>query len=432
MNKLSGILLVLFAVCSPLSRPAAAENRTLTLNEAVQLALERSPDVLLTESQTQRAEAALKETRSLNLPKAAVGAGAAYNNGFPLSIEGSAPSIFKFEASQPVFSAQNKNLIREAGESVKAGRLGSDISRNELAAKVALVYAQLDQARKIEALARERLDAAEKQRSFTEILVKDGRARPIDAATAKAAVTAAKHQIFTAREQADAAEAELRELTGLSEDISIQTVAPIMESPVYAMEVDALFQKTAADSPEIQQAEAKIRAKEFHVMAEKAARHPRLAAVAEYSLLSRSNNYEDFYHNFERHNYLIGISAQVPLDVFKTNARVAKSRVEVSEEQYRLQSLKSDLKINIRKALSVLRIAQNALDVAQSDLEVAREMIPVNSVLLENGRISEKEMEESRLRLREKELAALEAEHALFQRKLELLRVTGSVLTAFQ
>jgi outer membrane protein TolC len=432
MNRLFRAFLILSAIGFTLVRPALAENRTLTLEEAVRLTLANSPDALIAKTQARQAEEGLRQTRSLDLPRAVVGTGAAYNNGFPLSIEGSAPSIFRFEAVQPIFSTQNKNLIREAGEAAKAARIGGDIVDNELAAQAAAVYFRLDQARKTTALAENLLAETQKRQEFMDIDIEAGRARPVDAALLKTEIAAAKHEILTAREQALLAEAELRALTGLNDAASIQTITPAMESPVYDMDASALFEKTAASSPEIQQAEAKIRAREFRVEAEKAERHPRIAAVAEYGMFSRSNNYEDYYNRFERNNYLLGISAQFPLfDGFQSKARVAQSREELSAEQLNLRRLKSGMKLNIERGLSALRVARGAADVAAVNLEAAEAMIQVREILFEEGRISEREMADARLDARRKELEKLDAEYNLFQRKVELLRVTGSVLTVF-
>jgi outer membrane protein TolC len=435
MNRLFSLFrafLILSVISFSLVCPASAENRALTLEEAVRLTVAHSPDALIAKAQTRQAEAALSETRSLDMLRAVAGTGAAYNNGFPLSIEGSAPSIFRFEAIQPLFNMQNKNLAREAGESAKAARIGGEIVDNELAARTALVYFRLDHARKTAALAETLLAETQKRQEFINIDIEAGRARPVDGALVKAEIAAAKHEILTAREQAFVAEAELRELTGLGDTVSIQTITPMIESHVYDMDASALFEKTAASSPEIMQAEAKIRAKEFHVAAEKAERYPRIAAVGEYGMFSRSNNYEDYYNRFERNNYLVGISAQFSLfDGSRSKARVAQSREELSVEQLNLRRLKSDLKLDIQRGLSALRLARGAADVAAAGLEAANEMVKVNEILLEDGRISEREVAALRLDAQRKEFEKLEAEYGLFQQKLELLRITGSVLTVF-
>ena len=431
-NKLFHTFLFLSVIVFPSLRPALAEKRMLTVEEAARMAIAHSPDAHIAGAQTRQAEEAIRETRSRDLARAVIGSGMAYNNGFPLSIEGSAPSIFRFEAVQPLFNTQNKNLIREARESAKAARIGGDIVDNDLAAYAVLVYHRLDQTRKIAAMAEIRLAETRKQQEFIEIDLEAGRARPVDVAMGKTAVVNAQQQLLSAREQAIVAEAELRELTGIGDTISIQTVTPVIESPVYDMDIAALFEKTVASSPEIMQAEAKIRAKEFHVAAEKADRYPRIAAVVEYGMFSRSNNYEDYYNRFDRNNYLIGVSAQFPLfDGFQSKARVAQSREELSAEQINLRRLKSDLKLNIQKGISALRVARGAVDFAVSNLDAAEEMVMINEILFENGRIGEREMADVRLQARQKELAKLEAEHELFERKVELLRVTGSVLSVF-
>ncbi len=380
-----------------------------------------------------RAEEAVRESRSLNLPQIFTGTGLAYNNGFPLSIEGSAPSIFQIGANQSVFSKKNSNLIREARESMKASYLGSESIRSEIAVKTAVAYYDLHRARKILPLKSAGLDAAEKQQQIIESMLAAGRVRAADASLARASTISARQQLLVAGEQIGIAEMQLRELTGMPHTVSIRTVEPQIETPIFAMDGKALYEQALEKTPEIKKAEATLRSKEFHLEAEKGERWPKLNIVTEYALFSRSNNYEDYFNRFERNNYLVGISIQVPLfNGFRTSARVAQSKHEVSEERYRLQQMKSNLKLDIQRGLSAVRIARGACDCARMDREAAMEMLEANKILLENGRISDKEYEELRLQLQQKELALLEADRALFERKLELLHIVGSVSSEIQ
>jgi outer membrane protein len=409
------------------------EIRTLTIQEAVRMALEQSPDVQAAEAQATRAKEAVRESRSLNLPQVVTGTGLAYNNGFPLSIEGSAPSIFQIGASQSVFSKKNSNLIREARESERASCLGSESVRSELALKTALVYCDFHRARKTLPLAMEGLDEAEKQRELMESLLDAGRVREVDAALARTAAASARQQLLVATEQVKLGETELRELTGMPHTVAIRTVEPQIDSPLFKLDEETLYRQALERAPEILKAEATLRAKEFHVEAEKGERWPRLNVITEYALFSRSNKYEDYFNRFERNNYLIGISIQVPLfNGFRTSARVAQSKQEVSEERYRLQRMKSELKLDIQQGLSAVRIALSASDLARIDREAAREMLKVNKTMLENGRISNKEYADFRLKLQQKELALLEADRILFERKLRLLYIVGSIPSAIQ
>jgi hypothetical protein len=94
--------------------------------------------------------------------------------------------------------------------------------------------------------------------------------------------------------------------------------------------------------------------------------------------------------------------------------------------------MKSDLKMTIQRGQSALRIARGACDFARSDLSAAKEMILVNEALLESGRISRKELEDFRSQLQQKELVLLETDRILFQRKVEMLRAMGSIVSAIQ
>lgn len=410
-----------------------AGSRTLTLQEAVRLSLARSPEVLIAEAQAVRARESVRETRSLNRPQVFTGTGLAYNNGYPLSMEGAAPSIFQVSASQAILSKKNANLIREAEESGKAGRFGAESARNDIAAKTAQVYYQLHQSRRVEQYALRRAEATLRQQQQVETLLAAGRVRPVDAALARTVALSAGQELLVAQEQVRLAEAELRQLTGLAETVSIQTTEPQIETPVFSQEAEVLYQQALESTPEIGRLEATLRAKEFHVEAEKGERLPKAEIIGQYALFSRTNNYEDFFNRFSRNNFLLGLSLQIPLfDGFRTSSRVAQSKQEVSETRYQLEGLKSGLKLTVHRCLSALRVARGASELARIDAEAAREMVRVNETLLEGGRITPGELEESRSLLRQKELALLETDQMVFQRKLDLLRAVGTISSALQ
>ncbi len=409
------------------------ETKTLTVQETVRIALARSPEILIAEAQAARTRESVRETRSLNRPQVYTGTGLAYNNGYPLSMEGAAPSIFQVSASQAIFSKKNNNLIREAEESGKASRFGAESARNELASRTALVYFQLHQSNRLIELASATVEGTRKRQEEVEALFSAGRVRPVEVTLAKTASLSARQQLLVAQEQAKLAETELRELTGLPGTISIQTVEPKIENPLFDLQAETLYQQALECTPEILQSEANVKAKEYHVEAEKGEKLPKAEIIGQYALFSKTNHYEDFFNRFSRNNFILGLSFQVPIfDSFRASSRVAQSRHEVSEARYRLESLKADLKLSIERSLSALRIARGASELARSNVEAAREMVQVDEALLEGGKISPQQMEESRSLLQQKELTLLETDQTLFQRKMELLRAVGSIVTVLQ
>jgi outer membrane protein len=438
MNKLIGPLILgmflpggqlLGAGENPQSSAPVPE--VLTVQQAIRMTLARAPEISLAQAQAIRAAEALRETRSLNLPQVVTGSGLAYNNGFPLSIEGSAPSIVQIAMSQSILSKKNKALVHEAEESSKAAQLGSETARNELAARTALVYCELHQSRKAEALWVLRLESARRDQQLVSDLLEAGRARPVDLTLARSTTSQAQQQLLVVREQARLSEAELKDLTGLGADLVVRTTEPQLDSQTLGLPADSLYQKALEVHPEIRQAEANLRAREFRVEAEKSEKYPRLDLISEYALFSRTNNYQDYFNRFSRHNFLFGLSVQYPIfNGFRTEARVAQSRQEAAEAKFKLQRAKADLKLGIERSASALKIARGAADLAQEDVAAARESLKVSESLLEAGRIGVREAASVRNQLREKETALVEVERILQQRQVELLRLVGALAPA--
>ncbi len=440
MNRTPNLLLLALLIHGALGfaiesvgQTAQSQTKTLTLQEVIRLTLDRAPEISVAVARAARAGEALRETRSLNLPQLVTGTGAAYNNGFPLSIEGAAPSIFQVGLTQAIFSKKNRNLIREAEESSKASQFGPEAARNDLVAKAALVYYDLLQARRLADLWADRLQAAVVDQQITESLLEAGKVRPLDVTLAKTATAGARQEVLVAKEQVKMAEAELWDLTGISEGTPIEPTEPQIDRQLLDQPDEILYQRALETRPDILQAEATLKAKEFHVEADKGEGRPRLDISSQYALFSKANHYQDFFVTFTRNNFIIGLSVEIPVfDGHRTSARVAQSLQEAAEARFQLQRLKSDLKLSIERASSALRIARGATDLAERELEASRESLQVNESLLQSGRISEKSMELFRSQLREKEIARLESQKALFQREIDLLRTSGTITSLIQ
>ncbi len=438
MNRLFGIILILPVLFMPCSAPADAAQEAgktadvLTLREAVRLALARAPEVYLAQAEATRAGEALREIKSLNLPQVVTGTGLAYNNGFPLSIEGSAPSIIQLGFSQEVLSKKNKNLIHEAEEGSIASRAGTDSARNGLAAKAALLYGELHQGRMAMPLLVAQRDAAAKNRQITEALLEAGRVRPVDVTLAKLAVATIEQQLRVVQEQIRLAETGLKEMTGIPAGQGIRTEAPELKSDLFALPVDTLYHRALEIHPEIREAQATVRAKEFHLEAEKAERYPQFTIVSQYALFSRANNYQDFFNKFTRNNYILGLSVQFPIfNGFRTGARIAQSAQDAEAARLRLQRMQSDLKMSLERDASDLRIAGGAADLARLEVEAYRQKLAVSESLQEAGRIEPKELDDARTQLIGKQLAELDADKALFERQVNLLQASGSLAALF-
>ena len=116
----------LFAVqlCAP-----SAEVRTLTLRDALDIALKQNPDVLLARLDQQRARAQVTIEKDPFVPKLFAGSGAAYTNGFPMSIDGNAPAMLQAKTPMTIFDRPRTIARRKPMKRSAAWKSISDYSR---------------------------------------------------------------------------------------------------------------------------------------------------------------------------------------------------------------------------------------------------------------------------------------------------------------
>src|SRR5256885_13940105 len=136
----SNILFVLFVIL--LSAPLQAE--TVPYNKAIELALHHSGTMAIATADEIRAHQSLQQARDLFLPQATVGSGLAATFGFPLSIEGSAPSIISLGSQQFLWNPAQREFIRAARTQWQATSFLAQDRKNQGVLETALVYSELD------------------------------------------------------------------------------------------------------------------------------------------------------------------------------------------------------------------------------------------------------------------------------------------------
>src|SRR5690242_8895103 len=135
---------ILFSLLSAiifLSPCAGAE--PLTLKHAVELALTHSPAAGQTSADQQRAYESFREARNQYMPQLTVGSGLGDSWGYPLSLEGSAPSLVNVTAQSALFNPALRDYIRAARSEYKASEAGSKDQRNQIMQDTVLAYTEL-------------------------------------------------------------------------------------------------------------------------------------------------------------------------------------------------------------------------------------------------------------------------------------------------
>src|SRR5690348_9498790 len=121
-----------------------AEVYSLTLRQAVETALKQNPDVLLARLDEEKARQAVRIARDPFSPKFVIGSGLAYTNGFPTSIEGSAPSIVQANVTQFLFNRQQNYLVAQARENARGAQISTVSRQEQVAYRTTSLYLDAD------------------------------------------------------------------------------------------------------------------------------------------------------------------------------------------------------------------------------------------------------------------------------------------------
>ncbi|MGZ4842323.1 MAG: hypothetical protein ACXV5J_11295, partial [Candidatus Angelobacter sp.] len=92
------VLVAAWVVALPLTLLAqdtsSGKDKPLAFRTAIEMALKNSATTGLSQADLQRARAVVNQTHNVFLPQMVLGSGLGGSYGFPLSLEGAAPSIF--------------------------------------------------------------------------------------------------------------------------------------------------------------------------------------------------------------------------------------------------------------------------------------------------------------------------------------------------
>ena len=418
-------VLVSLALCIGLN----AEVHPMTLRQAVARAVAQNPDVTLARLDEENARHGVQVAKDPFAPRITVGSGLAYSNGFPMSIEGSAPSIVQAHATQFLFNRQQSYAVAQAKEQVRGAGFEVANKRDDVAYRTASFYLDAERAARVVALARKDADSLQAVLTAIQAQVREGRALPL--AEKQAALQLAKARQLADALDGDQAQAEtaLAIAAGLSADDRVRPAAEQRPAAALPESEEHAVQSALESNKELRKLQSQIAAKGLEKRGENAARLPRVDLVAQYGLFAKYNHYEDYFRKFQRNNGQIGVSFQIP--IFSgpgVKAQMSQTETEISHLRVQLSSARNQISANLQQAFRDVKKASMAADVARLDLEVAREQLSVNLAQMQEGRLSLREVEEARIAENGKWIAFYDAQYAMEKAHWSVLRLTGDLV----
>ena len=420
-----------FIVLLAAGAAALAEVRTLSLREAVDLAVRQNPDVIMARLDEQKAQESVRIASDPFSPKIIVGSGLAYTVGFPMSVDGAAPSIFQARAIQSLYNKPRSYEVAAARENARAFTIDTAARREDVAHRTALLYLDAHRAARGAEAARQLIATSEKLASTTEARVSEGRELPLEGRRAALRLAQARKRLLdfeTAQEQTESA---LSVVLGFRPEDRVRTTSDDPAAPDLPADESASIESALANNKDVQRLESAMQARGLESRSARAAWLPQMDLIAQYGLFARFNNYEEYFRRFQRHNAQLGASIAFPIFPGRgAKARASQADLEVVRLRTQANALRDRITLDTRKAWTDVRGAESARELARLDLEFTREQLSVTLAQSEEGRASFRQVEEIRAAETEKWLAYYEAVHALERARIDLVRVTGTILAA--
>ena len=421
-----------------LAVPAHAQNALpMTLRQAVTLAVQNSRDVKLAQMQYNVARGEVGVDRAAFLPNIYTGAGVAYTHGFPSLPGGGAPAVFQLNYTQALFNPLLKSQQKAAEERAKTLQLELDRTRENVMVRAATNYLEL-------AKVRHSLDLLQKEEVSGEKILEVVRERvaanqelPIEGTRGQLELARIRQRIVKIEDREEVLNAQLRDMTGIpdSQSLEVETeetkFTDTLAADTAAIQAD-LVSLALQNDANVAEAENERAAREKLFRGAHLSYFPTIDVVGQYSLLSKFNNYDQFYKKFEPNNVNIGVQITIPLFAAKTGANVTLAKRQLDEAEVALGNKRQQARFDIQEKAYNLRELDADHEVARLDLQLAQENLQLEQAKFDQGRATLQEIEQARLDESDKWVAFLDADFARQQAQLTLLQATGQLAKVFQ
>jgi outer membrane protein TolC len=423
--------------------PASLLAEPVSLKRVVELALTHATGAAITAADENHASASYHELRNSYIPQLSTGAGLGYSYGFPLALEGSAPSLFNVNAQSALLNPALRASLHAAKVDSAVASLKSKDERNQIIQDAALSYTELAKWEQRVARLQETAEDANKIQVAVAERVKEGIDSELEGTKARLSTARVRLRMAEAQGAADVLREHLSKLTGLPA-LNIQTDPDSIPAPPAAAANQEAAQETATSNPSVEAAVEHARAQYLRAQGEHKSLWPSIEFAAQYALLSRFNNYQNYYipsrpcitslgqflcvtNNFQQNNATIGISIRFPIfnpsqrsraqaadaDAVKATKQAEAAKNQVSEETLRLQR-------------SVAQM-QAARDVAQLEYEIAQRNLTAVQTRIDAGAATLHDLDDARSQTSERFITLQDVTFELERSQLGVLRSTGEL-----
>jgi outer membrane protein TolC len=369
------------------------------------------------------------EARDSFIPQASVGSTVGYAYGFPLSLEGSAPTIFNVTAQSYVLNLAQREFVRAAKAEWRASAAQDRDQRSQVMLDTAVSYAELNKwERELQVLhdqgnVTRNIEFAVSQR------VKEGIDSPVDETKARLTSAQVHLRIAQAEGSTDLLRTHLSQLTG----VPAQSITTLAESIPALPTPDPPAEGAAAavqSSDVITAAEERARAQLLKAKGEHRALLPGIDFASQYGLIStKFTDFAQFFrpNTFQNQNVTFGLIIRFPFLNFSQRAAAQAADAEAIRARKDAQAAREQVSMETLRLQRAVEQAAAARDVADLQNQLAQSGLNAAQARMQAAAAPLSELQNAQLQANLRSAELMDAQFELERAQLQLLRATGAL-----
>jgi len=421
--------IAVFSMCIAAVTTAVAQD-ALTFRRALELALGHSSEMALSKADEMRAYQTYLEAHNSYIPQAMVGSDIGYAYGFPLSLEGSAPTIFNVTTQSSVLNLAQREFIKAAKGEWGVTKTQTRDQRAQVILDTALIYIELNRWEERLPILRSELKVATDVIGATDERIKAGVDSPVEATKAKLTEAQVRVHIAQAEGAVDILRTRLSQLTGLplSAVVTSRASIPAMADakPEDNAATRALQTSAAVDMAEQTAVIRQLKAKGEH----RAVWYPTVDFAAQYGVIETSlTDFEKFFRagSFQTQNVTFGLVLRLPFLNTAQRSHAAAADAEALRARKEAEQVKNKTALDAIRTQHNVQALDAARDVAQLRSELAQSQLDAAHARMEAETATQRELQNAAIEAAERNLERINADFELQRAQLQLMRTTGEL-----
>jgi outer membrane protein TolC len=375
-------LILLMAVAGPASAQQSREpiSQTVTLNEALQLAAEHSPQVVQAQGTVRTAQAAERSIMGSFLPTLSLTSGGSLTGNdqqFPQNDE----AIARSSDSYSLGFASGVDLYtggRRGAESkqarAEAVSAGATLVEREfsVALETKRAFFEVLRAGELLRVAETRVERAVQALAIAEDRQRVGSATRSDVLRSQLELTRARQAVLEGQNQQRNATFSLAHLVGAEGAVGARQEEELSPTPL-ALSSERIVEAAMREAPSIVAAEAAVRSSEAGIGVARAQYLPSLRLSSGYNFAHQDPALWDGNRNWN-----IGVNLSLPIfNGFQREESVERARVQSLVASTQLTDAQLAARANAERLLGSLTLAEQTIAIATESVQVAEEDLRV-------------------------------------------------------